>query len=48
MAICLRYVNNKGEVCERLLGIVHVGDTIYVTLKAGIKSLLMEHNLSFS
>ncbi|XP_021774255.1 zinc finger MYM-type protein 1-like [Chenopodium quinoa] len=48
MALCLRYVNKKGEVCERLLGIVHVGDTTSLTLKAAIESLLIQHSLSFS
>lgn len=48
MAICLRYVNKKGVVCERLLGIVHVGNTTSLTLKLAIESLLMEYSLSFS
>ncbi|XP_057251807.1 uncharacterized protein LOC125498514 [Beta vulgaris subsp. vulgaris] len=48
MALCLRYVNKKGEVCERLLGVVHVPNTTSLTLKSGIESLLMEHSLTFS
>ncbi|XP_048497995.2 uncharacterized protein LOC125496544 [Beta vulgaris subsp. vulgaris] len=48
MALCLRYVNKKGEVWERLLGIVHVSDTTSLTLKTAIESLLMEYSLSFS
>ncbi|XP_048502699.2 uncharacterized protein LOC104897348 [Beta vulgaris subsp. vulgaris] len=48
MDLCLRYVNKKGEVWERLLGIVHVSDTTSLTLKTAIESLLMEHSLSFS
>ncbi|XP_021745328.1 zinc finger MYM-type protein 1-like [Chenopodium quinoa] len=48
LPLCLRYVNKEGEVCERLLGIVHVGDTTSLTLKAAIESLLIQHSLSFS
>ncbi|XP_057250623.1 uncharacterized protein LOC104908187 [Beta vulgaris subsp. vulgaris] len=48
MALCLRYVNKKGEVCEHLLGVVHVPNTTSLTLKSGIESLLMEHSLTFS
>ncbi|XP_021732137.1 zinc finger MYM-type protein 1-like [Chenopodium quinoa] len=46
LALCLRYVNRKGEVCECL--IVHVVNTASLTLKTAIESLLMEHSLSFS
>ncbi|XP_021727172.1 zinc finger MYM-type protein 1-like [Chenopodium quinoa] len=48
MALCLRYVNNKGKINERFLGIVHVKDTTALSLKSAIESLLMEYSLSLS
>ena len=48
MALCLRYVDKKGRVVERFLGIVHVEDTTALTLKTAIGSLLLDHGLSFS
>ncbi|KAK1371933.1 zinc finger MYM-type protein 1-like [Heracleum sosnowskyi] len=48
MALCLRYVNKKGEVCERFIGVVHVHNTTSLTLLAAIESLLMEYSLTFS
>ncbi|XP_021759793.1 zinc finger MYM-type protein 1-like [Chenopodium quinoa] len=48
MALCLRYVNKKGKITERFLGIVHVKDTTALSLKSAIESLLMEHSLSLS
>ncbi|XP_057250688.1 uncharacterized protein LOC130591398 [Beta vulgaris subsp. vulgaris] len=48
LALCLRYINKRGEVMERFLGVVHVANTTSLTLKEAIESLLMEHSLSFS
>ncbi|XP_021766668.1 zinc finger MYM-type protein 1-like [Chenopodium quinoa] len=48
LALCLRYVNNKGKITERFLGIVHVKDTTALSLKSAIESLLMEYSLSLS
>lgn len=48
MALRLRYVNQKGEVCERFIGVVHVPNTTSLTLLAAIESLLMEYSLTFS
>ncbi|XP_021747726.1 zinc finger MYM-type protein 1-like [Chenopodium quinoa] len=48
MALCLSYINKRGEVNERFLSIIHVADTKSLTLKATIESLLMEHSLTFS
>ncbi|KAK9677159.1 hypothetical protein RND81_11G124600 [Saponaria officinalis] len=48
LAICLRYVNKKGEVCERFLGVVHIGDTASRTLLEAIKCLLDDHLLLIS
>lgn len=48
LSLCLRYVDNKGMVKERLLGLVHVGDTTSLTLKVAIESLLMKHSLTLS
>ncbi|KAK9749637.1 hypothetical protein RND81_02G140000 [Saponaria officinalis] len=48
MALCLRYVDKMGKVKERLLGIVRVGDTTSLTLKAAIEKLLIENSLTLS
>ncbi|XP_021758486.1 zinc finger MYM-type protein 1-like [Chenopodium quinoa] len=48
LALCLRYMNNKGKITERFLGIVHVKDTTALSLKSAIESLLMEYSLSLS
>jgi hypothetical protein len=48
LALCLRYVDKKGMVVERFLGVVHVENTTSLTLKSAIESLLMEHSLSLS
>ncbi|WVZ98180.1 hypothetical protein U9M48_043649 [Paspalum notatum var. saurae] len=48
LALCLRFVNKKGETIERFFGLVHVGDTTALTLKEAIQSLLMQYQLPFS
>jgi hypothetical protein len=48
LAVCLRYVNKKGEPVERFLGLVHVEDTTALTLKEAIQSLLMKYQLPLS
>ncbi|GKB97348.1 zinc finger MYM-type protein 1-like protein, partial [Tanacetum coccineum] len=48
MAVVLRYVNKKGYVIERFLGIVHVTDTCSLSLKEALESLLATHELSMS
>ena len=48
MALVLCYVNEKGIIIERFLGIVHVESTTTLSLKYAIECLLCEHNLSLS
>ncbi|KAL6648571.1 hypothetical protein ACP70R_012795 [Stipagrostis hirtigluma subsp. patula] len=48
LALCLRYVDKRGRVVERFLGIIHVENTTAMTLKTAIESLLMDHSLSLS
>ncbi|XP_074293001.1 uncharacterized protein LOC141619881 [Silene latifolia] len=48
MALCLRFVDKIGQVKERFLGVVHVGDTTSLTLKAAIEKLLGENSLTLS
>jgi hypothetical protein len=48
LAVCLGYVNKKGEPVERFLGLVHVEDTTTLTLKEAIQSLLMKYQLPLS
>ncbi|XP_050256643.1 uncharacterized protein LOC126702070 [Quercus robur] len=48
MSLVLRYVNKKGIIIERFLGIVHVASTTALSLKCAIECLLCEHNLSLS
>ncbi|CAN0906616.1 Zinc finger MYM-type protein 1 [Linum grandiflorum] len=43
MGVVLRYVNEKGCVIERFLGISHVRDTKAMSLKKAIESMLMKH-----
>jgi hypothetical protein len=46
LALCLRYVDKLGRVCERFLGVVHVSDTTSLSLKVAIISLLKDNHLT--
>ena len=46
--VCLRYVDKKGRVVVRFLGLAHVEDTTSLTLEAAIKQMLMNYNLTFA
>ncbi|KAJ9557938.1 hypothetical protein OSB04_012552 [Centaurea solstitialis] len=48
MAIVLRYVDSLGIVKERFVGIVHVTDTSYSTLKAAIDTEFSDNKLSMA
>ncbi|KAK4263604.1 hypothetical protein QN277_028993 [Acacia crassicarpa] len=48
MAVVLRYVNKKGSIVERFIGIIHVLDTTAQSLKASIDGLFSKLGLSFS
>ena len=48
MTLVLCYVNKKGVIIVRFLGIVHVASTTALSLKYAIECLLCEHNLSLS
>ena len=48
MAVVLCYVNKKGIVIERFLGIVRVADTSALSLKATIEFLFCKYALSLS
>lgn len=46
MSVVLRYVNNKGCVMERLLGLSYVTDTSALSLKKNVDNMFSKHNLS--
>ncbi|XP_019261256.1 PREDICTED: uncharacterized protein LOC109239186 [Nicotiana attenuata] len=48
MAIVLRYVDKRGSVMERFIGMVHVRDTSALSLKKAIVDVLVHHSLSLS
>jgi hypothetical protein len=45
MAVVIRFVDKDGFVRERFFGVVHVSDTVALTLKKEIYSLLSRYNL---
>jgi hypothetical protein len=45
MTIVVRFVNKKGEVIERFLGIKHVKDTTSESLKKVLVEMLSDHGL---
>jgi hypothetical protein len=48
MTIVLRYVDKKGTVTERFLGVVYVAYITTLSLKAAIEYLFSKHGLSLS
>ncbi|KAI5351536.1 hypothetical protein L3X38_004427 [Prunus dulcis] len=48
MAVLLRYVNKKGQVIERFVGVQYVSDTTSSKLKEAIEQLISSTNLSMS
>uniref|UniRef100_A0A2N9FFW8 DUF4371 domain-containing protein n=1 Tax=Fagus sylvatica TaxID=28930 RepID=A0A2N9FFW8_FAGSY len=48
MAVALWYVDKKGHIIERFLGIEHVTDTSALSLKAAVEDLFCRHGLSLS
>ncbi|KAM2328308.1 hypothetical protein ACFXTH_014786 [Malus domestica] len=48
MAVILHYVDNKGQVIERFVGVQHVTETTLSKLKESIDEFLKLHDLSYS
>ncbi|XP_028101773.1 zinc finger MYM-type protein 1-like [Camellia sinensis] len=48
MAVVLRYVDKRGIITERFLGLIHVADTTVLSLKAAIESMFSKLGLSLS
>ncbi|KAL5557311.1 hypothetical protein UlMin_039547 [Ulmus minor] len=48
MVVVLCYVNNKGQVIERFIGIEHVPSTTALSLKSAIDKLFSRYSLSIS
>ncbi|XP_057495678.1 uncharacterized protein LOC130780676 [Actinidia eriantha] len=48
MVVALRYVDRKGNVVERFLGIKHVSSTSVLSLKKAVDDLFSTHGLSIS
>ncbi|KAJ9537272.1 hypothetical protein OSB04_030005 [Centaurea solstitialis] len=48
MSVVVRYVDTKGRVIERFLGIEHVPSTTSISLKSALHDLFSRHGLSIS
>ncbi|XBH89628.1 hypothetical protein VPH35_081487 [Triticum aestivum] len=48
LALCLRFVDKVGRPSEHFLGVVHVSDTIALSLKEAIQTLLANHGLTIT
>ena len=48
MDVVIRYANNRGEVLDRFVGVVHFKDTMTVSLKSAIDDIFSKHGLSMS
>jgi hypothetical protein len=48
MVVIVRFVNNKGVVVERFLGLKHVEDTTSNTLKKALLEMLGAYGLSIA
>ncbi|CAD6342896.1 unnamed protein product [Miscanthus lutarioriparius] len=48
ITVILRFVNDKGQVVERFLGLQHVQSCTTIVLKEALVSMLSSHNLSIS
>ncbi|XP_038679226.1 zinc finger MYM-type protein 1-like isoform X2 [Tripterygium wilfordii] len=48
MAISLRYVDKKGDIIERFIGVVHVANTTSAVLKDATEQMFALHKLSLS
>ncbi|XP_031090938.1 uncharacterized protein LOC115995930 [Ipomoea triloba] len=48
MVVFIRYVDSSGHIVERILGIIHVPDITFMSLKVAIEDLLTRHGLSIS
>lgn len=48
MAVALHFVDKRGFVVERFIGIVHVNDTTALLLKGALEALFLKHGLNIS
>ena len=48
MTIFLRYINIKGKIIERFLGLVYVSNTFALSLKATVDDLFCRFRLSIN